>query len=731
MLPKLKAKLMTLNRGTSAVAILIVLCLSSILVAGANAQPPASGPQILDPLSIPKYTNQIDGHLPVFVPTNVTDGDGNVIRQDYTVSASEFYQQILPTVDANGNPTGYGPSKVWGYGGQAKDAITGQALGFVQSVPAPIFESTRGIPAQVKWVNNLVDANGKPLQYMYAVDPTIHWANPNNIDMDLAMTQFMQGLAPPYPPGYNGFPYTQGTSTITNPNGWNAQTPPALAPHLHGGQVPSDYDGTPNQWFTPNGIHGSDYRTAVATDPNAAVYYYPNAQDPTALWYHDHTMGLTRLNVYSGLAGYYFIRDPNDTIASLLPSGQYEVPLVIQDRTFLTDGTMYYPSDGYYPNYAPPPDNVTVMNPYALNAMVGNTIMVNGKVWPNMNVDQGQYRFRLLDASNTRFYNISFSNNMPFAIIGSDGGYQKTPVQITSKIFSPGERVDILVDFSNIVGGQKIILKNNALWNISSPKYPNQPQTIGQIMQFTVGNTDGFEPKTLPTLLNPTLAGDYPNLPQPSKTRVLTIGEDITTNGPAYPISVYLDGQDWTAPVSETPQVGSTEDWVFVNTFDTHSVHLHLVQFQIVSRQNYNVTKYWQDWTALNGDAPLNHTTKNLPSLEPYLIGQPMPPSESEQGWKDTLIMYSRQILTIRVRFAPQDGSAYPFDATSGPGYVWHCHILEHEDMTMMRPYILTSPTANTVQWIVVAAAAIIVAAAVLVGAKLHRHRKTNKTQTK
>ena len=118
---------------------------------------------------------------------------------------------------------------------------------------------------------------------MYPVDPTIHWANPNNIDMEAAMEQTMQGLAPPFPPGYNGTPYTiPGTTTITNPEGWNAQSPVPIVTHLHGGQVPSDYDGGPEQWFTPNGIHGKDYRTASATEPNAAIYYYPNAQVPTA-----------------------------------------------------------------------------------------------------------------------------------------------------------------------------------------------------------------------------------------------------------------------------------------------------------------------------------------------------------------------------------------------------------------------------------------------------------------
>ncbi len=708
-------------------AFLILLSLTAVL--SVNAQPASSEPVLIDPLKIPKWTNQLES-MPVFAPRNVMDSQGNVIRQEYTVSVSEFYQQILPTVDANGNPTGYGASRVWGYGGEAKDALTGQDLGFVRSAPGPTFEVTRGIPAQVKWVNDLVDKDGQPLSYKYPVDPTIHWANPNNIPMDAAMQQTIEGLAPPYPPGYNGTPYTiPGTNTVTNPQGWNAQSPVPIVTHLHGGQVLSDYDGGPEQWFTANGIHGKDYRTASATEPNAAVYYYPNAQEPTALWYHDHALGLTRLNVLSGLAGYYIIRDPNDTLAPLLPSGQYEMPLIIQDRAFLSDGSIYYPADGLYPNYAPPPYNYTKENPYSMSGFVGNTIMVNGKVWPNMNVNQGQYRLRLLDASNSRFYNISFSNNMPFIIIGSDGGYLKTPVTATSMLFSPAERVDILVDFSKLAPGEKIILKNNALWNTSSPKYPNQPETVGQIMQFTVKDAKGFQAKALPPQLDDTLTGNFPNLPNATKTRILTLGEDIVTVGPALPMDLYLDGQRWAAPVSETPEVGSTEDWVLVNTFDTHNIHLHLVQFQLVSRQSYNASAYYKDWVALNGEPPLNHSTVNVKSLEPYLIGQPMLPKENEQGWKDTLIVFSGQITVIRVRFAPQDGSTFPFDATTGPGYVWHCHILEHEDNAMMRPYILTQSAANAVpQGLIITEVVVVVAIiAALIGVRWHQSRTKKK----
>ena len=387
----LNDSLTKLYRKKLAALILTAIFLSSVPLV--SAQDLSAKPSFLDPLKIPKYTNQLDGSSPVFTPTNITDSQGNVIRQDYTISASEFYQQMLPTVDSNGKPTGYGLSKVWGFSGQAQDYVTGKSLGVIQSTPGATFETTRGIPAQVKWVNNLVDSQGNPLPYMYPVDPTIHWANPNNIDMNMAMEQKMEGLAPPFPPGYNGTPYTiPGTTKVTNPEGWNAQSPAQLTIHLHGGQVSSDYDGGPNQWYTPNGIHGKDYRTAVTTEPNSAVYYYPNQQEPTELWYHDHSLGLARLSVYSGLVGAYIIRDPKDTLSPLLPSGKYEVPLIIQDRTFLSDGSMYYPSDGYYPNYDPPayPENYTKMNPYSLLAFVGNTIMVNGKVWPNMNVDQGQ-----------------------------------------------------------------------------------------------------------------------------------------------------------------------------------------------------------------------------------------------------------------------------------------------------------------------------------------------------
>ena len=176
-------------------------------------------------------------------------------------------------------------------------------------------------------------------------------------------------------------------------------------------------------------------------------------------------------------------------------------------------------------------------------------------------------------------------------------------------------------------------------------------------------------------------------MPSPVRNRTLTLIEQGTA-----PLTdaMLLDGQPWDAPVSEKPQVGTTEDWIIVNPLMTsHPIHLHLVQFQLVERQTLSSTQYLYDWTNLNGNLPLNHTTINVPSLNRYLEGQPVKPAPNEQCWKDTIQADAGSVTVIRVRFAPQDGSNYKFDPTAGPGYVWHCHILDHEDNEMMRPLVI------------------------------------------
>jgi spore coat protein A len=620
------------------------------------------------PSTIPKWVNQIGGAPPVYVPTDITDGLGNLIRQEYVVNVTQFTQQILPTTDGLGNPTGFGQTLVWGYGGVAKDAITGAYLGYVRNSPAPTFEAIRNVPVRVTWINNLTDNNGNPLSHMFAVDPTLHWANPNNIDM---MT-----MTPPYPPFPDGFDM--------------AQTPVPIVTHLHGAEVPSAFDGGPNGWFTPNGIHGSGYNTLVPTYPNAAVYEYPNEQEGATLWYHDHALGMTRLNVFSGLAGFYLLRDPDDALEDLLPSGQYEVPLAIQDRNFKSDGSLDFPSVGNNPS----------THPYWIPEFFGNTIMVNGLVWPNMDVNQALYRFRVLDGSNARFYNLSFKDTttntlLPFTMIGAEGGYLKTSVTLTSQLIAPGERADILVNFTDVPAGHKILLQNDAV----TPYPSGDPvdENTAQIMQFTVQGHSGPEQHSLPAALNPTLSGTFPNLPSPIKQRTLTLTEVVNATNDA-PLEILLDGQKWSAPISELPAVGTTEDWVIVNpTMDTHPIHLHLVMFQVVSRQTFDAAGYMAEWVGLNGEPPLTSPTVNVPSLTPYLAGSPVAPPLEEQGWKDTVKMNPGEVTIIRVRFTQQDGSPFGFDATSGPGYVWHCHIIDHEDNEMMRPYQLVPAELHVV----------------------------------
>lgn len=595
-------------------------------------------PNPLDPNTIPMYVNQLV-IPPVFEPSVVKDHHtGKVKSHNYRVTISQFTQQILPE--------GFPETTVWGYGSKVRDPQTGEIIRDFRSTPGPTFESVRHIPINVQWINNLTEP------YSLAVDPTIHWADPNKMGMPM----------PPFPPFPPGFPL--------------AQSPVPIVTHLHGGETEPPSDGYPEAWFTAGeAITGPDYVRSL--------YHYVNEQEPTTLWYHDHALGLTRQNVYMGLAGFYILRDhhsPLDGRHSKLPHGKYEIPIVIQDRSFYDDGSLLFPINGVNPD----------IHPYWRPSFIGNTIMVNGKVWPNLDVEPRQYRFRILNGSNTRFYNLAFSNQMPFMQIGTDGGYLPKPVQLVSLLISPGERADIVVDFSMLSPGTQLILTNTA--NAPFPNgNPPDPQTTGQIMQFTVLNKPAVIPPPLPEVLN-----IISPLKCPNKIRTLTL---MVVGDPTKPLELLLDGQKWMAPVSELPLVGATEDWQLVNlTRGAHPIHLHLIQFQLVSRQDFLVTQYTNDWLALNGQPPFDHPTKVLP-VEPYLLDGPINPPAHENGWKDTIQAYPGQVTTIRVRFAPQDVAVsvpginqFPFNPAAEPGYVWHCHILDHEDNEMMRPYKVRNP---------------------------------------
>jgi FtsP/CotA-like multicopper oxidase with cupredoxin domain len=666
-----------MKKNTLKVSLLLILAvsmLSALLTTNLAIAVTPDAPT-LDPLLIPKFVNQLV-IPPVYLPKNIYQ-NGKLIRQDYTVDMTEFFEQILPTKYANGTPTGFGMSLVWGYGGNTYDPLTGKVLGYVRNSPGPSFVATRGIPTKVTYINKLTRS-------IYAVDPTLMWANPNKMGM----------VMPPindFPPGY-----------------LQAQMPVPVSPHLHGGEVQSTSDGGPFSWFTANGLHGPNYNTAAPTSANSVVDYYPNEQEPTLLWYHDHAMGMTRLNVYSGLAGFYVLKDNNDWIAKyLLPYGKYDIPLAIQDRSFNQDGTMWFPSTG-----------VTDYHPYWNPEFFGNTIMVNGKVWPNLNVDRGQYQFHLLDGSNARFYNFSFvvkstGQTLPFTLIGTEGGYIRSPVTLKSLLIAPAERPDVLVDFSNLAPGTKVILMNNAPApnpqatpgdTLGDPTTADFKKTVGQIMQFTVGANHGRTATSLPEILNPTLRNPLPNADQIKRLLPLKEQEDPVTGNP---IIVTLNGQSYSGTLTETPRVGSTEDWYIINlTPDTHPIHVHLVMFQLYERIPFNATKYSADWLKKNAAGMTNgmlpfkqsYVPTELP-IASYLTGPPVYPTASEKAWKDTVQVPPNTITVLRIRFAPQDApltgagspspgvNLYPFNPTVGPGYVWHCHIIDHEDNEMMRPY--------------------------------------------
>lgn len=589
----------------------------------------------LDPIKIPKFINKLV-KPPEYIPEIVKDPmTGKVISHNYTVSINQFKQQILPDC--------FPMTTVLGYAGNVLDRLTCKRICKFQNAPGATFEAVRGIPINVQWINNLKGPSLLP------VDPTLHWADPN----DLGMVE--PDMVPPFPPGLP-----------------KAQMPVPIVPHLHGGENHSIFDGHPDAWFTAGEEKkGPEFVTSI--------YHYPNMQEPTTLWYHDHALGITRLNVLMGLAGFYILRDPKnplDHCGDNLPNRNHEIPIVIQDRSFNTDGSFDFPSEGINPE----------VHPYWQPEFFGNTIVVNGKTWPNLNVERCEYRLRLLNGSNARFYELRFSNNMCFTQIGSDGGYLSKPVTLTSLLLAPAERADLLVDFSSLQPNTKLILENHANAPFPNGESPDSG-TTGSIMQFTVLCSCPVKPTILPKKLNtiPTLIPNVPN-------RTLTLFEVMGKNGP---LEVLLDGQKWSAGISELPLVGSTEKWKIVNlTGDTHPIHLHLVQFLISSRQAFRNDDYMQKWIDINGEPPLDHY-KVLP-VYPYLKDEPIPPDPNESGWKDTIRANPGEVTTILIRFAPQDANPclakpgvnlFPFNPSSGPGYVWHCHILDHEDNEMMRPF--------------------------------------------
>ncbi|WP_242850074.1 multicopper oxidase family protein [Clostridium polynesiense] len=445
--------------------------------------------------------------------------------------------------------------------------------GYNGTYPGPTFEVLRDQTIWVKWINNL------PMEHFLPVDRTVHGA----IDTPEARTVV----------------------------------------HLHGANVDPDSDGGPDSWYTSNYV-------LTGKKFSNKVYKYTNNQQATTLWYHDHSLGSTRLNVYAGLAGFYFIRDFLEEKLNL-PKGEYEIPLMIQDKSFNEDGSLFYPDS--------PPFPVPV-KPSIVPAFIGNTIVVNGKIWPYLKVEPRKYRFRILNASNTRAYTISLSNGNSFIQIGTDGGLLSEPVEIRSATLEPAERIDVVIDFSKNKG-EKIQLMN----------VDNNPNTRF-IMEFKV--TLPLKSKDTSEVSEMLYPMSHIDESLVSTVRNLTLSASIDHYGRPM---LLLNNRMWDDPPTETPKKDSIEIWNLINlTAFPHPIHVHLVQFKIMHRRPFNVEKYLQEGI-------IEYT------------GEAKEPEKYERGWKDTVKADPGMVTSIIMQFKDHSGD-----------FVWHCHILEHEDHDMMRP---------------------------------------------
>ncbi|MEV0247847.1 multicopper oxidase domain-containing protein [Nocardia sp. NPDC050712] len=450
-------------------------------------------------------------------------------------------------------------------------------------------------------------------------------------------------------------------------------TRPKIVVHLHGAPNEPGSDGHPYNTFTPGESGGYDFN---------------NDLPATTLWYHDHAMGVTRLNMYAGLAGMYWVRDEFDTGAVGnplgLPAGEFEIPLILQDRLFYPNGEQRFHLSAVLPRN------------FWGGGFSGDVMCVNGKAWPKLTVGRGLYRFRMVNASAMDDYHLFFGNGMPFWIIGGDGGLLAAPHRVTSLRIGAGERYDLLADFSGLRPGERVELRNDAQINAFSQL--SGSRLIPNIMQFVVDERPAFTgpvPRTLrgePGLPPAIVPIDRAAI---TRIRTATLNEPVEVKPPFLYFNInnlMFDSED-----IELPEEGAVEQWNLVNVTETaHTVHIHLVQFQIVGRQLYDVAGY-----KLAHPSPPPHT-RWTPDAEPFLLGEMSGPGGHEAGWKDTVHCPPFQVTKVLMRFPTQAELGFDPDREFGAdrhgrplrGYVWHCHLGDHEDHDMMLRYRLVKPGA-------------------------------------
>ncbi|NOT84792.1 MAG: multicopper oxidase domain-containing protein [Methylococcaceae bacterium] len=460
--------------------------------------------------------------------------------------------------------------------------------------------------------------------------------------------------------------------------------------HLHGAKIIDEInDGYPETWHAPTGENGVPMTSPLVYNSNP--FDYTNNQEATLMWYHDHTMGITRLNAYAGLTGLYMLRDDNEmamVAANQLPSGPHEIPLVLQDRMFHTDGSLAYPDVDV---------TGTGATPSIVPEFFGDVMVVNGVAWPYLQVEPRKYRFRLLNGSNARFYKLALSTGVvgdapiPFQVIGSEGGFLNAPATVDTLTMGPAERYDIIVDFAAL-NGKNITLTNSAGTPFGGLNpAPVTPGLHDQLMLFKVNLPQSAAPVvTLPAALRVPIQPLVPTNGNAPAHRVL-LAETTDNFGRILPIlGTVADGiRGWMDPITEHPMKNTVETWeIFNTTVDAHPIHIHDGDFQVIERQPFSAI--------LGASGELTHICY---SLAPEVAGvcPPVTPATpaliTERGWKETVIANPG---TKGANPAPLPGDVITGEVTrinmqfEGPGqFVWHCHIMEHEDHDMMRPMIV------------------------------------------
>jgi spore coat protein A len=664
----------------------------------------------------------------VAIPDGVRKWRGPTVANHYTIDINQFTDTLNPSLP---------PTTLWGYNPRTALGVPGVPT---QKHLGGIIVTQRGKPVQITFVNNL------PNSHILPVDTTIMGAD-------------------------------------------GAQN--RVVTHLHGGFVPWISDGGPFAWWDPNSGKGASFKNNTVLRPgqvvpnNQAEFYYPNNSSARFQWYHDHALGITRLNAYAGIATGYIIRDNYESLVlvklmglpAFVENGGRELPLVIQDKIFMpaddpnfpgsakTAGSLWYPYV-YDPNrWALNPGGLTLPASSVVPEAFGDTLLVNGTAYPSATVDPRRYRLRILNACNARFLNLQlyeadanglpiFANpGPPFLVIGAEGGFLAKPVSVPSAqlnittdpntgdrsvdpanpggalITAPAERWDVVVDFNGKAG------KTYVLWNDAPAPFPggsalnDYPATgaagdTQTLMRFVVvsGAGDSTKFRITPTLtmagdrssgIDRPLAGTDPNavastlswlttttaaLPVPTRAGVTVRYVTLNEGFDAYGRLIQMQGNNvatsvdanvadfsraYDSDATETMAKGATEVWHIVNlTMDTHPIHIHLATAQILSRRPFDVAAFQN--TALGGTA--------LPS---YDANQPARgPEATELGWKETFKANPGEVTTIIAKF---DLPTVPFvvpvsPRTGGNEYVWHCHILDHEEHDMMRPLIVSNP---------------------------------------